>query len=70
MDGFDSAQAHYDGLLPDDYEDEDEEEEEELDQLSAEDALEAGQYAIATERYYYNLANNVKANYEKQQGPS
>ena len=64
MDGFESAQAHYDALLPDDYEDE----EEELDQLSADDALEAGQFGIATERYYYNLANNVKAHYEKQGG--
>ena len=50
-------------LLPDDVWEEDEEE---LDQLSVEDALEAGQYDIATERYYYNLANNVKAYYEKQ----
>ena len=61
MDGFESAQAHHDALEPPD-------EEEELDQLSADDALEAGQYAIATERYYYNLANNVKAHYEKQGG--
>ena len=52
-------------LLPDDVWEEDEEE---LDQLSVEDALEAGQYDIATERYYYNLANNVKDYYEKQGG--
>jgi|TARA_R110002167_G_scaffold10640_1_gene48247 hypothetical protein len=59
MDGFDSAQAHYDALEPP--------EEEELDQLSVDDALEAGRYDRATQRYYYNLANNVKAHYEKQQ---
>ena len=60
MDGFESAQAHHDAWEPPD--------EEELDQLSADDALEAGQFGIATERYYYKLANNVKAHYEKQGG--
>ena len=43
-------------------------EEEELDQLSVEDALEAGRYDLATERYYYNLGNYAQADYEKQKG--
>jgi len=43
-------------------------EEEEFDQLSVEDALEAGLYDLATERYYYTLANYAQSDYEKQKG--